>query len=64
MFNRASPVTGAARPFLVEREFGLSGAIGEFNLSASVVGRSQWDTHGQRYGQRFGRLAVEFSTRF
>ena len=64
LFNRASPVTGAARPFLLEREFGIAAAIGELSLSFSTVARSQWDGHGQRYGQRFGRLALEFSTRF
>ena len=50
--------------FRIEREFGLAGAIGEFSISLSAVGRRQWDSHGARYGQRFGRLALEFSTRF
>ncbi len=64
LFNRSSTFTAAARPLIFEREFGLAGAIGEFSLSMSVVGRRQWDLHGGHYGQRFGRLAVEFSTRF
>lgn len=64
LINRSSPVTAAARPLLVEREFGIAGAIGEFSLSMSVVGRREWDAHGGRYGQRFGRIALEFSTRF
>jgi hypothetical protein len=64
LFNRSSEFTAAARPLQLEREFGLAGAVGEFSVSLSVVGRRQWDLHGARYGQRFGRLAVEFSTRF
>jgi hypothetical protein len=64
LVNRSSPMTADARPLLFEREFGIAGAIGEFSLSFSVVGRKEWDTHGGRYGQRFGRLALEFSTRF
>ena len=64
LINRSSEITGAARPLQMEREFGLAGAIGEFSISLSAVGRRQWDLHGARYGQRFGRLALEFSTRF
>ncbi len=64
LINRSSPSTAGARPLIAEREFGLAGAIGEFSVSLSVVGRQQWDAHGARYGQRFGRLALEFSTRF
>jgi len=64
LINRSSEYTGAARPLQIEREFGLAGAVGEFSVSLSVVGRRQWDLHGARYGQRFGRLALEFSTRF
>ena len=64
LFNRSSQSTTSARPLIAEREFGLGGAIGEVSVSVSVVGRQQWDTHGTRYGQRFGRLALEFSTRF
>ena len=64
LINRSSEFTGAARPLQLEREFGFAGAIGEFSISLSAVGRRQWDMHGARYGQRFGRLALEFSTRF
>lgn len=64
LVNGSSPVTAAARPLIAEREFGLAGAVGEFSVSFSVVGRNQWDTHGNSFSQRFGRLAVEFSTRF
>lgn len=64
IINRSSERTGAARPLQLEREFGVAGAVGELSLSLSVVGRRQWDMHGARYGQRFGRFAVEFSTRF
>ena len=64
LINRSSPNTAGARPLIAEREFGLAGAIGEFSVSVSVVGRQQWDIHGVRHGQRFGRVALEFSTRF
>lgn len=64
LFNGSSPKTAPARPLITEREIGIAGAIGEFSLSFSVIGRAQWDSHGGRFGQRFGRVALEFSTRF
>ncbi|MBL8384193.1 MAG: lipid A deacylase LpxR family protein [Burkholderiales bacterium] len=64
LVNRSSPHVGAARPLQIEREFGIAGALGEFSVSVSLVGRRQWAVDGERHGQRFGRVAVEFSTRF
>lgn len=64
LINRSSPHTAGAPPLIAERLFRLAGAFGEFSMSRSVVGRAQWDTHGVRYGQHFGRVALEFSTRF
>jgi hypothetical protein len=29
-----------------------------------MVTRHEWEVSGTRYGQRFGRLTVEFSTKF
>ena len=64
MFNHSSPKTASARPLILEREFGMMGAYREFSLSLSLVTRHEWDLSGNRYGQKFGRIAVEFSTRF
>lgn len=64
IFNRADRDIATARPVLFEHEIGIGGAIGEFSILLSTVARRQWDLHGGRYGQRFGRLSVEFSTWF
>lgn len=64
MFNRSSPKTAPGRPLIVERELGVAGAYGEFSLSMSLVSRWEWQADGTRFGQRFGRIAVEFNTRF
>lgn len=64
LFNRSSPKTAPARPLIVERELGVMGAYGEFSLSLSLVSRWEWQMDGTRFGQRFGRIAVEFNTRF
>jgi hypothetical protein len=64
MFNRSSPKTADARPLIIEREFGLMGAYRELSVSVSMVTRHEWEVSGTRYGQRFGRLTVEFSTKF
>ncbi|HEY4373502.1 MAG TPA: lipid A deacylase LpxR family protein [Burkholderiales bacterium] len=64
MFNTSSPKTVGARPYIAEYEFGLAAAYGQFSVSLSTITRHEWDTSGFRYGQHFGRLAVEFATRF
>ena len=64
MFNRSSPKTAGARPLIAEQEFGLLAAYREFSISVSAVRRHEWEMSGSQYGQRFGRIAVEFNTRF
>jgi hypothetical protein len=64
MFNHNNPKTASARPLIMEREFGVMGAYRELSVSLSMVIRHEWEVSGTRYGQRFGRLTVEFSTRF
>ena len=46
------------------QEVGVVGAYREFSLSVSAVVRHEWEVSGTRYGQRFGRIAVEFNTKF
>jgi len=64
LINTSSPKTAPARPLILEREFGMAGAYREFSLSLSAVIRHEWEASGRRVGQRFGRIAVEFNTRF
>lgn len=64
LFNTSSPKTADARPFIAEFEIGVAAAYREFSLSFSTVRRHEWEANGTRYGQRFGRITVEFSTRF
>ena len=64
MFNRSSPKTADARPLIIEWEFGVAAAYREFSVSLSQVTRHEWETSGTRYGQRFGRISLEFSTKF
>lgn len=64
LFNTTSPKTVGPRPYIAEWEYGLAAAYGQFSISASAITRHEWDTSGFRYGQHFGRLTVEFSTRF
>jgi len=64
LINDSSPKTVGARPLIAEYELGLAAAYRQLSVSFSSIIRHEWDTSGARYGQRFGRIAVEFSTRF
>ncbi|HEX4330233.1 MAG TPA: lipid A deacylase LpxR family protein [Burkholderiales bacterium] len=64
LFNTSSPKTVGARPYIAEYELGVAAAYGQFSMSVSTITRHEWDTAGFRYGQHFGRIAVEFATHF
>ncbi len=63
MFNRSSPVTGEARPLILEGESGVALHRGDFSVSFSLVRRNYTDVLRlwNPSSHKFGRLVLEWA---